>query len=165
MVTAGNARAYDPQISETILGLAFRGGDIARSTGYFRREAKAETLVAMWLPDPQESRIRVLSKIRAAEFYPFATKIPFTNGAVIEPAMMAGLTAGLLASHIRSLALHSKNDKDRDKKLAATVKPLLEEAGITWDDVPRNLLPYWENLIEVSLRSAFGKAIRGDYIS
>ena len=166
MVTAENASGYDPQTNETILELAIRGGDIARSTGYFRREAKAETLVAMWLPDAQESRIRVLSKIRAAEFYPFGNdKTSFTNSAVVEPALMAGLTAGLLASHIRSLALHSKGEKELDKKLKASVKPLLEEAGIVWQDVPKTLLPYWENLIEVRLRRAFGKAIKGDYIS
>jgi SIR2-like protein len=158
--------SYDPKTSETILGLAVRGGDIARSTGYFRREAKAETLAAMWLPDPQESRIRILSKIRAAEFHPDShTKASYRNIGVIEPALMATLTAGLLASHIRSLDLHSADPKILDEKLKASVTPLLEEAGISWREVPTTLLPYWENLIEKRLQPPFMKAIQGDYTS
>lgn len=157
---------YDPRKSETIIGLAVRGGDIARSTGYFRREAKAETLAAMWLPDPQESRIRILGKIRAAEFHPDTQiKAPHRNIAVIEPALMATLTAGLLASHIRSLDLHSGDHEILDRKLKASVRFLLEEAGINWPDVPTTLLQYWENLIEKRLQSPFMKAINGHYTS
>lgn len=167
METAKNAYGdYDPRTSETILGLAFRGRDIARSTGCFRREVKAETLAAMWLPDPQESRIRILSKIRAAEFHPSGSdKTLYKNAAVIEPALVAGLTAGLLASHVRSLSLHFRTDPELDKKLKESVTPLLEEAGIKWNDAKGHLLLYWGNVIENRLRLPFSKALKGEYIT
>lgn len=164
-ITAQNATgSYDPQTSEKILGLAFHGRDIARSTGYFRREVKAETLAAMWLPNPQESRIRILSKMRAAEFYPPSGSITAPKpGAVIEPALVAGLIAGLLASHIRSLDLHSRTAPELDQKLRESISPLLNEAGIKWLDAPKNLLLYWRDLIEGSLRRPFNNALRGEY--
>ncbi|MDQ3816174.1 MAG: SIR2 family protein [Acidobacteriota bacterium] len=157
---------YDPKNNERILGLAFRGGDIARSVGCFRRETKAETLIAMWLPDPQESRIRILSKIRAAEFHPDAGgTTPLENIDIIEPALLATLTAGLFASHIRNVHLHSGNPAAVDDKLKVSISPLLEEAGIKWQDVPMRLLPYWEDLIEKRLQPQFLKAINGEYRS
>lgn len=156
---------YDPAVSRKILRLTARGGEVARATGFFRREAKAETLAAMWLPNPQESRIRILSKIRAAEFFPSGkTKNAHRNSSLIEPAMMAGLTAGLLASHLRSLDLYVKSERELEVQLRSSFTPLLSEAGIKWKDVPKSLLGYWEPMIERRLLVPFEKAIRGVFV-
>lgn len=155
----------DRKTSKAIIELARRGGEIARATGYFRREAKAETVTAMWFEDPEESRIRILSKLRAAETNPTAsTNKRLERRTVIEPALVAGLTAALLASHIRSLHLSGANDLDFE--LGKTVSPLLEEAGVDWHTVPRPFLDYWDKLIEPRAGSqrAFSKALRGHYI-
>ena len=155
---------YDPAISRKILRLTARGGEVARATGFFRREAKADVLAAMWLPNPQESRIRILSKIRAAEFFPTGKqKSGHRNNSLIEPAMMAGLTAGLLASHVRSLDLYARSEGELVNQLRTSFTPLLSEAGIKWKEVPRALLAYWEPMIERRLRVPFAKAIRGDF--
>ena len=154
---------YDPAISRKILRLTARGGEVARATGFFRREAKADILAAMWLPNPQESRIRILSKIRAAEFFPTGKQnSAHRNNSLIEPALMAGLTAGLLASHIRSLDLYA-SEGELVNQLRASFTPLLSEAGIKWKEVPKALLAYWEPMIERRLRVPFEKAIRGDF--
>lgn len=152
--------SYHPTIGRSIVQLASQGGDVARSAGYFRREAKSEALIAIFLPDPQESRIRILSKIRAAE-----SASPRSDGTagvkygVVEPALIASLTAGLLASHIRSLDMNSDSEAMLIKKLKDSVRYLLLEAGLDCDEVPLSLLPYWETFVENRLSTPFLKSI------
>lgn len=155
-------QSYDARTTHQIVELATRGRDIARSGAYFRREAKAQVLMAMWLPDPHESRVQILSKIRAAELVVTDDSLPASVGRLIEPALVSALTAALLAAHIRSLQLHYPEAIER--RLRESMGPLLDEAGLPWAIVPRELLGFWRLLIEYGLRPYFSSAIRGDYL-
>ena len=103
--------------------MAERAAALARLAGTFRREIKADVLTAIWSPDAQDGRTRLLSRLRALE------------SRNIEPALIDGLATGLASCAAATSPGRFTSNKLRDN---------LTEAGFVVDEIDlKNVTEYW----------------------
>lgn len=125
--TASNGHSSpESPIAKEIVEQAHQANSIARSAGCFRRQIKADSIGAMWNPDPFEGRVQLLGNIRAAE----AMKS-------IEPGILGGLGGGLLVCELRAKQRSGK----KLESIQSIANDLFEEIGLK--GYLNDALEYW----------------------
>ena len=123
---ASDIPADDP-LARVTVEQATHASRISRSAGCFRRQIKADSIAAMWTPDPLEGRVQLLGNIRASE----ETKS-------VEPGLLGGLGAALLVCDLRARISTGKPIKN----LHALANDLFDEAGLDKSYI-YDALKYW----------------------
>lgn len=128
----------EDSIAKEIVEQARQANSIARAAGCFRRQIKADSIGAMWNPDPLDGRVQLLGNIRAWE----------AMGS-IEPGILGGLGTGLLVCELRA-RMQSGDPIVSIKRIA---EDLFEEIGLRGYlvDAMRYWTPFPPRDIRVSL--------------
>lgn len=105
----------DHPLAKTTLEHAVHASRLSRSSGCFRRQVKADSIAAMWMPDPLEGRVQLLGNIRASE-----------ETRSVEPGLLGGLGAALLTCDLRAKISAGKTIID----LRTLANDLFDEAGL-----------------------------------
>lgn len=105
----------DHPSAKAIVEQATHASRVSRSAGCFRRQVKADSIGAMWAPDPLEGRVQLLGNIRASE----ETKS-------VEPGLLGGLGGALLVCDLRARL----NTGQSIKNLRRLTYDLFDEAGL-----------------------------------